>query len=93
MFNSYNWGSYVIWELYPDYLSFVDGRTDLFDEQLLAAYLTAWRADPGWETVLDRWDIQLALLEPDAPLAEALLDAGWRVGYRDSISVVLERSR
>lgn len=91
LFNSYNWGSYVLWKLYPNYLSFVDGRTDLFESELLDAYLKAWRADPGWERLFIRWDIGVALLEPTAPLTEALLQAGWHIGFQDDISVVLER--
>jgi hypothetical protein len=91
LFNSYNWGSYILWELYPSYQSFVDGRTDLFEEEILAAYLTAWRADPGWEAVLEQWDIQLALLEPTAPLSGALQEAGWEIGFQDSSSIILER--
>jgi hypothetical protein len=39
IFNSYNWGAYLIWELYPEYRSFVDGRTDLFDDEILEQYL------------------------------------------------------
>lgn len=92
LFNSYNWGGLVVWSLYPDYPSFVDGRTDLFDQELLTDYLTAWRAAPGWEAVLDRWGIRLALLEPEAPLAFALRVTGWEVAYQDEQAVVLQRS-
>jgi len=89
LFNSYNWGGYVVWALYPDYLSFVDGRTDLFDDEILGDYLKAWRADPGWEEVLETWGIRLALLEPGAPLVGELQDRGWQQLYADEQSVVL----
>lgn len=89
LFNSYNWGGLVVWALYPDYPSFVDGRTDLFDQELLTEYLTAWRAAPGWEAVLERWGIGLVLLEPEAPLVLALRCAGWGVAYQDDQAVVL----
>lgn len=89
LFNSYNWGGYVVWALYPHYLSFVDGRTDLFGDEILEQYLLAWRADPGWEEVFERWGIRVALLEPQAPLARALEAAGWRNVYRDDLAVVL----
>ncbi|OGO11299.1 MAG: hypothetical protein A2Y93_11610 [Chloroflexi bacterium RBG_13_68_17] len=91
LFNSYNWGGYILWALYPDHPSFVDGRTDLFDDEILRQYLTAWRAGEGWEEVLDRWDIRLVLLEPDAPLVRALESAGWARGYADEHAVVLLR--
>ncbi len=89
LFNSYNWGSYVIWALHPQYLSFVDGRTDLFDDEILEQYVAIWRADPGWESVLSRWEIRLVLIEPDAPLAARLQEAGWLTPFRDSMAVVL----
>ncbi|MEW6568837.1 MAG: hypothetical protein AB1449_11865 [Chloroflexota bacterium] len=92
LFNSYNWGGYVVWSLYPDYPSFVDGRTDLFNQELLTDYLTAWRAAPGWEAVLDRWGIRLALLEVDAPLVITLQASGWEPAYQDDQAVVLVRS-
>jgi hypothetical protein len=89
LFNSYNWGSYVIWRLYPDYLSFVDGRTDLFDDEILEQYLALWRADQGWEQLVRRWDLRLALLEPKAPLSAALRQAGWASLYQDDQSIIL----
>lgn len=89
LLNSYNWGSYVIWALHPQYLSFVDGRTDLFDDEILVEYLQLWRADPGWEQIVERWELRVALLEPEAPITEELRKAGWRVLYEDPQAVVL----
>ncbi|MGH2620061.1 MAG: hypothetical protein ACRDHG_05755 [Anaerolineales bacterium] len=92
LLNSYNWGSYVTWALYPNYLSFVDGRTDLFDDEILQEYLELWRADPGWEAIIQRWGLKTALLEPEAPITRALLLAGWRILYEDPQAVVLSES-
>ncbi|TET83602.1 MAG: hypothetical protein E3J37_05120 [Anaerolineales bacterium] len=92
LFNSYNWGGYILWELYPEHLSFVDGRTDLFDDVILSDYILAWRADPGWEQVIDRWNIQVALLETSAPLARAMECKGWVHLYVDDKAVILSRS-
>jgi len=91
IFNEYNWGGYILWTLYPDYPSFVDGRTDLFDDQILEEYIQAWRADPGWEEVFARRGIRLAVLDPAAPLTRALIDAGWLTSYRDEQAIVLAR--
>ncbi len=88
IFNSYNWGAYLIWKLYPEYRSFVDGRTDLFDDEILEQYLLTWRGDPAWVEVFERWDIKLALLEPGSPLAIRLDAAGWQRGFVDSQSVL-----
>jgi hypothetical protein len=91
LFNSYNWGGYVIWALYPDHLSFVDGRTDLFSDEILEKYLNAWLAKPGWDVFLDEWNIQWALLEIDSPLSQAMINNNWQVLYSDEQSIILDK--
>jgi hypothetical protein len=89
LFNTYNWGGYVIWELHPDYLSFVDGRTDLFDDEILEQYLVSWQGLAGWERVFETWDIGVALVEPWAPLRVRLESQGWAIDYEDELAIVL----
>jgi hypothetical protein len=91
LFNSYNWGGYILWRAYPAYLSFVDGRTDLFNDQLLNSYLEAWRAEANWPSILDEWGINVVLIEPEAPLASALRQAGWRQAYASQQALILTR--
>ncbi len=88
LFNSYNWGGYVLWDLYPQYLSFVDGRTDLFDDAILEEYLDVWRGNNGWQAVLSKWGIQTVLIETDSPLARELLREGWMVVHEDEQATV-----
>lgn len=92
VFNSYNWGGYFIWRLYPRYKTFVDGRTDLFDDEILQDYLLVWRADPGWQDVFARWGVQTVLIEADAPLVDALEPPGWQQLYADDRAVLISRS-
>jgi hypothetical protein len=89
LFNSYTWGGYLIWDVWPDYLTFVDGRTDLFEDQVLSEYLTVWNAGEGWEQILRAYGIRLALIEPQAPVVDGMKDAGWRVLYSDRQAVLL----
>jgi hypothetical protein len=91
LFNSYNWGGYVVWRLYPNYLSFVDGRTDLFGDEILGQYFKIWLAESGWEEELEGWDINLVLVEPHAPLAHALQGSGWTTQFEDTKSILLTR--
>ena len=83
LLNSYNWGGYVLWTLFPEYLSFVDGRTDLFDDVILEEYLELWRGNDGWQESFDKWGIRTVLIETDAPLARELLREGWTAVHRD----------
>ncbi len=89
LFNDYSWGGYILWELYPAYKTFVDGRTDLFEDEILEDYLEAWRAGPGWEQVFDKWEIQVAFLPLEAPLVRALESDGWIRTFSDTRAVVL----
>jgi hypothetical protein len=93
LFNSYNWGGYLIWRLWPDYPIFVDGRTDLYDDPFLREYLKAALARPGWQEVLDRYDINLVVVESDGLLARFLArEQGWQMAYRDDLAAVFLRS-
>ena len=89
LFNSYNWGGYVIWELSPEFLSFVDGRTDLFNDEILEGYLISWQGLPGWEQVFEKWDIETVLVEPWAPIRVRLESQDWVIEYEDDLAVVL----
>jgi len=92
MFNSYNWGGYLAWRLYPDYPVFVDGRTDLYDDALLRQYLTAALGQPGYAQVLNTYQVNLVLVEQGSPLAQRLAEnAGWRLLYSDDVSVIFQR--
>ncbi len=91
MFNSYNWGGYLIWTA-RDYPVFVDGRTDLYDDQLLRQYLATIFAQQGWEDMLDEWRINTILIERNSPLAEVLrLTSGWKEVHSDSLSIIYVR--
>ena len=51
----YGWGGYVIHELYQSGgRVFVDGRNDMYDQQVLEDYDSIKNADPDWEALADR---------------------------------------
>ena len=92
MFNSYNWGGYLIWHLYPDYPVFIDGRTDLYDDEFLREYVKVTLARPGWREVLDRYGVNFILIESESILA-AFLEEGdeWQCIYTSDMAKVFLR--
>lgn len=93
LFNSYNWGGYLIWRLYPAYKVFIDGRADVYGDQSIEKYLSIYRTAPGWEQRLASTGVNVLLLEPDSPLAYALEgNPNWRQSFRDNKSVVFIRN-
>lgn len=92
LFNSYNWGGYLIWQA-RDYPVYVDGRTDLFDDQLLRVYLSIYFVDEGkWLPALNEAGINLVLVESSSPLARVLASQpGWFEAYADDLAVIYAR--
>jgi len=92
MYNSYNWGGYLVWAL-PEEPVFVDGRTDVYDE-FLPQYVQVMFVRPGWQEVLDRYGVRLALIERDSLLATMLAtQPEWRLVYSDDQAAVFVRER
>jgi len=93
LFNSYNWGGYLIWTLYPRLRVYVDGRTDMYGTDFITAFFSTLRADYGWQATLRSQGVRLVLVEPSTGLAQALANTpGWRLDYRDDHSVLYERA-
>ncbi|MGQ9593865.1 MAG: hypothetical protein ACUVXH_04965 [Anaerolineae bacterium] len=92
MFNPYHWGGFCLWELYPEYPVFVDGRTDLYDDPFLREYLRVAWAQPGWQAVLERYRVHFALVEAGSFLDLWLREEdGWAEAYRDGMAAVWVR--
>jgi len=92
MFNSYNWGGYIMYYL-PDYPVFVDGRTDLYGDDFLSNdYLKTATGSPGWRDTLDQYGINLVVVEAQSGLARSLREEpGWTLDYEDTMAVVFVR--
>lgn len=87
--NDYNWGGYLLWAAYPEYPTFVDGRTDVFPEVVFEDYLRLWSAQGAWEETLDSYAVRIVLLPPTSPLVDGLVGNGWSERYRDEMAVIL----
>lgn len=92
IFNSYNWGGYLLWAL-PEYPVFVDGRTDLYNDELIDEWVLVMRAGDGWQDVLDQYGVNLILIEAGSTLDRVLeREQGWERVYQDDLSVVYIRN-
>jgi hypothetical protein len=92
MFNSYNWGGYLLWRLWPHYPVYTDGRTDLYDNAFLQEYLTVATGNADAPKLFDERGIKLAVVEQGSLLVAQLLQSGdWQTAYRDDLATVLTR--
>lgn len=91
MFNSYNWGGYLMFAL-PDYPVYVDGRTDLYRDEFLTRYLQTAFGTSEWRDNLDEDGINMVVVERNSGLALNLREeAGWTLIYEDEQAVIFTR--
>jgi hypothetical protein len=103
VFSTDAWGGYLIYRMnpgrmnpeqtYPERKVVVDDRHDLYGSGRIRQYLILTQAEPGWQRVLEEWQIRTAVLPADSTLANLLreLPRDWRVAYEDKVAAVFER--
>ena len=73
---------------------FIDGQTDFYGEALTRQYEQVLTLSPGWETVLEQYQVQWVLVRTGEPLAAALKNtSNWKTIYEDKTAVILSRGR
>ncbi|MGN6562490.1 MAG: hypothetical protein ACTHMU_07510 [Thermomicrobiales bacterium] len=92
LLNEDGFGGYLITELGGTRPVFIDTRVDFYGRDFLDQYITVIRLRPGWQDVLQQYNISLVLLPPDTPLVTVLRDdPHWRVAVAEDDAVLLER--
>jgi hypothetical protein len=92
MFNSYNWGGYLMFKLWPDYPVYIDGRTDLYGDAFVRRYIEAMVAGDAWQDILDEDGINLVFVEKNSTLAKFLRqNSGWKEIHTDKMASIFER--
>lgn len=87
------WGDYLIYRLHPRYHAFIDGRSDFYDPQVRDDYLALMGAAWNWERLLERYELDSALLPLDWPLGSLLKKSpDWRLVYDDGQALYFERT-
>jgi hypothetical protein len=93
MFNEYAWGGYLIYRLYPGHKVFIDGRADMYGEPFVKDYFNVIRAESNWSGVLEKNDINWAILPNSSPIATVLrVDDKWKHIYMDDVATIFIRN-
>jgi len=83
---------YVILADWPRQRVFIDDRYDMYPRPIIADYFTLARAQPGWDAILQRENIQVIVWPRRDPLVSLVEGTGrWRVRYQDHTRVLLVR--
>lgn len=92
MFNGYDDGGYLIYRLGPQRKIFIDGRVDVYGDAFFKDYQAIYFGRADWKQRFDRFGIDFAVLDKDAPIRQLLLAEGsFTEAYRDARYSVLVR--
>lgn len=92
MFNSYRYGGYLLYRLYPQQRVFIDARADMYDSRIHADYKTIFFARPKWRSLVEHYRIDYFVFERNTPIAKVLSkDKDFSIVYRDSHNIIALR--
>ena len=97
MFNFFDIGGFLDWQLYPQALTFIDGRT--YNKEVFREHQIVTGAIPGWEDVLRKYGITYIVLKSvDSsgailPIIPALSKSpDWSLVFADGLFVIFVRN-
>jgi tetratricopeptide (TPR) repeat protein len=103
IFNTYNAGGYLTWELGPQRRVYIDGRDTLFGKARIQRHRELLQSPPDsavWEQEADRYDINTIVLSVArydgiqfVRLKDFCNSQSWRPVYLDEVSAVFVRRR
>lgn len=91
LYNSFDWGGFLIWYM-PQYPVSVDGRNDLYGDELDKRLYDSEAGNPSYEQDPYLNAASVVLLKKSVPLAKLLtIDKRFRVYYQDELSAIFVR--
>jgi hypothetical protein len=89
MYNAYYFGGYLIYRLYPDpnYRVFIDGRAEMYGDEMLKDFMHIDYLVPDWESILEDYKVTWIIHQAGSQLSAILLeDSSWKLIYADSVA-------
>ncbi len=94
IFNSYEWGDYLLWTGPKDRQLFLNSHAHLVPRDVWLDYFVIARASDGWEDKLDRYGVNAVVV--DKIYRERLInnlrrEEGWNLEYEDDLGAIFLR--
>jgi hypothetical protein len=94
IFNTYEWGDYLLWAGPKGLKVFVASHAHLIPRDVWLDYLRVISLQSGWERILDKYQTQIAVLDSvqHGDLVDSLRDStDWSLVYEDDHSAIFVR--
>jgi hypothetical protein len=93
MFNNDEFGDYIIYDTWPEYKVFVDGRSDMYGVDILKEYLKVISVKPGWDEVLKKYDMNWIIYNANSALSVFLMEReDWKMIYADKVANIFVKN-
>ena len=63
VFARLEWGEYLTWKFFPEYKVFMDGRIEIYPDDVWEQYSAVTRGEAEWHAILDRYDVDALVLD------------------------------
>jgi hypothetical protein len=91
LYNNLNWGGFLMWYM-PDYPVAIDGRNDLYGDDLDRLFVDSENAEASYKTDPYLNEAGVVLLDSQLPLAKILtVDPRFQLVYHDGTATVYAR--
>ena len=89
IWNTYHWGGFLTWTLWPESHVFIDGRYDPFADGALPDYVQVVGLGPDWRELLAAGAPDAIVIRSDSALTRSLTSRPeWKIAYRDAVATV-----
>jgi len=93
MFNDDEFGDYIIYSAHPQYKVFIDSRIDMYGVDQFKDYLTMVYFKPGWENVIEKYNINWGIFDADSIFSRHLMGRNdWKLIYSDKVANIFMRN-
>ena len=94
LFNTYEWGDYVVWAGPRNVNVFVTSQAHLVPRQVWHDYMAVNDVSPGWQEILDRYRVETIMIDKEgrsALISHLNADKRWHRTYDDDLAVIFTR--
>jgi hypothetical protein len=93
MFNDDEFGDYIIYSANPQYKVFIDSRVDMYGVDHFKDYLTVVYFKPGWENIIEKYNINWVIFDADSILSRHLMGRNdWKLIYSDKVANIFVKN-
>lgn len=96
VFNTYEWGDYLLWAGPPKLKVFLASHVHLVPREVWNDYVAISNGASGWEEILDRYGVNLIALDSATHatlIARLRENENWRQSYSDNVGAVFVRRK